>query len=1205
MGRMLGWALFLGMAACTPGRSTPTLSGMTPGWGFAGDDTPVQITGTGFFPAVSVAGGGELDWDRGFRAWLDGPDTVELEGVGALDYTTLAATVPTGLEVGVYDLRVSTPAGDELSLQDAFRATETRADHLSVSVESSDVDIGQYAVVQVSVLDPQNQLVQGTLPITVTLVVDGTASLSLAPDPALEDQAFDAIGQVVTGDVGQDGIGRFAVAADDTAQVAVLVSPSEVGSVVTGDMVMLSFEPGPVASVNITLPEDLDGLRAGDTLDVSLQLVDELGHTTSGTQAVLYLRESCPGGDLGETVYVLDALDELPVTITAATNLDCDENTLLVSGVADGTTFEGESEPFQVAPGAADHLDLLATPGAVEAGVDPLTLWVWVEDAWDNVVEDHVADLSLEDSAGGLDPSAGIGEQTCQPFSSGPALTFCEVWLWRTGDDVTITGRDTDGNTGISNSFVVTAGDLVSIDVSVGATAVVAGEPLEVTVTGLDALGNPLGTDPSLAGALVFRDDHGKLECERDRLGGDGVIYLCPLTVADADDHIRVTLSSPDLEASDTTEPFAVINGPLDEVQIEIGDVSVAAGAALAVDVYGVDEYGNAYEVGGDREITLTDLGGSLALATGGDTVVLDSSGAASTTATFTLAMTDDVITASISGEELGDSAFFDVVAGPLDGFSITPEATYGWLDEPLTVTIRAEDAYGNAIPTYDEPAELRSALNLGDLVPLSDWDAGVIEARFTYEVAGLGDTLDLWVDGAREARSTTVDALQADCDDGPTAAVVVAGDAPVTLCLSGGSTPSTTVSTSASVEGGAPLEAWHFDLGDGDWERVTTNAVSTTWTKEGAYRVRVVVADADGCADVEETVAYVADPDGQPAGPVTITLDDDTLNAGTDVATATLAATDCAGDPANGALLVWADLGVVSAGSTSALSSTGVGLAVEVKTGSADLSWSMVDDQFAGEATLRAGTSSGSAYGEVNATVSGDTARPLVLDVQPAGIWLDAIDSVTVRFTEPIPSRYLTSGTVVLVSRPGDAVPLEDPVMSEDDTVAEFPLTTSVIPGSFVLTLTTDVRDRSGNKLDGAWRRDGTASNFPLTFGDVTDSAPAVTGCPGGGTFRPDGDTIGGGEEADSITIEAIADTAPAWWVLNIEDADGADVRTLRVAAADGRDPLTWDGRDQNGFVVDNGEYAATVTAEDEYWNIGTSCSTTVTVDNRVVGLP
>ena len=94
--------------AAAPGDAiAPTLSAITPALAPNDIDAPVTITGAGFAASPTASLGG-----------------TPLTNVTFVSSTTLTATVPWGMNPGVYALKVINPGGGSASLADAFNVTQ-------------------------------------------------------------------------------------------------------------------------------------------------------------------------------------------------------------------------------------------------------------------------------------------------------------------------------------------------------------------------------------------------------------------------------------------------------------------------------------------------------------------------------------------------------------------------------------------------------------------------------------------------------------------------------------------------------------------------------------------------------------------------------------------------------------------------------------------------------------------------------------------------------------------------------------------------------------------------------------------------------------------------------------------------------------------------------------------------------------------------
>ena len=106
----------------------PLPDAVTPDHGYNGVETQVTIAGRYFYPQVGIdAATGDPDPNNAFKAWLEleGAST-QLANVSLVDFATLTAFVPDGLERGSYDLRVEGPTGADGVLPAATGVSFTR-----------------------------------------------------------------------------------------------------------------------------------------------------------------------------------------------------------------------------------------------------------------------------------------------------------------------------------------------------------------------------------------------------------------------------------------------------------------------------------------------------------------------------------------------------------------------------------------------------------------------------------------------------------------------------------------------------------------------------------------------------------------------------------------------------------------------------------------------------------------------------------------------------------------------------------------------------------------------------------------------------------------------------------------------------------------------------------------------------------------------
>ncbi len=1176
-----------GSIGCSPDLPAPQLLSVSPDEWYHGLDVEVTISGVNLYPQVRVIGG-ELEVDREFRAWLESEtDSIELEGLSLQSYTELTGFLRAGLSPGVYDLRLLTPAGESATLEDAFTAADS-------SIKSVNIDyyggyspqVDESVEFIVSLEGWGDERIQDPLEVEIIVERDDGAVPDIEFNPtSLDDQrTLELEGAAgIRGTLNESGETLILFTSFTPGAVDLEVRPVEDSSI-QHDSLDLYFEPGSVDDLSLSLADQAEwpaALTAGDSLDLSISLIDHLGNPTETTDGlILLVSEACADGNQA-IVPILDTYS-LSFTVQGA----CEENQLTVAVAASsGEDMQVASPLFSVVPGAPDHFSISTSRDAITAGEEVLLL-ISVEDAFDNRIE--YSDELLFAEAGG-----DAVEATCQVVEDGQSI--CRIQLVEAGEEVVIevTGAG-ESLVGESAAITVLASDPVQVSLETSAQATTADETREVSLSVFDVYNNPVTIPQSGGEAPVFSLGGDAVDCDLAAAEGEdsALVYDCTITTA-ATDHV---LSVDVLALQGSSEPFVVVNGVLTTVSLT-GPGDVTAGEPVSLTLIGTDAYSNPYIEAGSSgfEIELIDESGDVS-----EMVSLGADGSASLSALlFTTAWHDNRLHAYQGGVWLGESSTFDVSAALMEGFEVEAEQAWTWLDTPLSVTLRAVDDYGNLVEDYSGSAVLSSALGLGDDVVVADFSGGEADAEFTFSAAALSDELVI-SDGDYAGTSALIDALSADCAAPPEVVLEVDGATYGLACRVNGITDPLQLSAASSVAGGAALSAWHFY--SSGWERSTTADMEETWTAEGAWPVEVVVADADACGASASTVVYVADDDGQPAGPVEISSSSSSLAAGTTSssgqATISMHAATCSGaDAAGGSLLVRADIGELT-GSSLAASGTGLRATLD-NSGDAELEWDVGSQDFAGDGSLYAGRSDGAAMGAVAVEITDDSHSPVVHSFSAAGSSTELYRTFEVQFSEDIDEDTINNSSVRMLDPDGLAVDILDHTLT--GSLLELTLEENIdtLDGMWTLWLGSGITDLAGNGLAGTYT--GSAAAFSLSFGLVSDGAPALEDCSGDvSLFRPDGDSASG-EEADAISLTATADGVAEWWLLKVRDADSDVVLTRYISGGTPTAIIEWDGRGEDGRVLGNSDYTLQVQALDAYWNTSGTCEIAVSIDNRI----
>jgi hypothetical protein len=1176
LSRFVAAALVAGTAVgCTLDPSPPLVSAVTPGWGYNGEDTPVEIQGAHLYPALAITGADDARILGTFGARLERDGvSIALEGVQHIGYDRLSALVPAGIDPGTYDLRVDVPSGLSTTLDDAFEVTDTRADHLALSVSDTAYTVGFWAVVSLALLDPLDVLVPQSMPVVVRAEPAsdaGTLDGVYFAEDQLDGQEALADGSGVRGVLEEDGTGILLITAEAETAIRLVVEPAEDAGVASASQV-LSWDPGAVDTIEIELPRGNFRTEAGATFDVVLRARDRYGNLITREPVGVFLTDEC-----GHELLYEEVLGEVtvPLTLTVA----CEVNRI-VAFTGDG---QGESEAFEVYAGDLVGYEVTVAPTRVIAG-DPALVLVEAVDAYGNLVRTHAEEIALSDDVGGLDPELNIGTQSCPGFTDGQQLCF--VSLWRAAEAVVVRAEDRGGFRGAGEPVEVVADAPSAVLVEVLATSVAAGETFDVLVQVTDAYANNVAFSPGGSDPVAFDEPAGTIACTWSGAAAPGHRFAC--TVERAQSSVQVGASVLGLEGV-STDPLTIVNGPIARVDVDPGGGPFTAGTAFSVQFDAYDAYGNAYVVQTDAVLDLEDTAGTFAPGT----AVLGPTGSTVVSGVVYGAGANVRIYASQAGARLGASRAFPVSPAALAGFDVSAPP---WLavDTGATIDVTAADAYGNPVGTYTGVVTLEAAGGSCDPVTTSDFEDGFARVAVRCDRPALSETFTAEDTDGLSGASGVVDVVDLGCSDGPEADLTLNGDAEAVECLTAGSEVEVLADTSASVAGGAGVAVRHFDDGAGNTWRTLAADLTLSWTDTGVYDVVALVVDAEACAGLATGTVYIGADDGEPTGPIDVALSATTVDASAGSVVATVSARDCTGDvAANQEILVRADLG------TPVGVASGEGLVVTLDSaGAGSFDW-MFDSGYAGDATLSVGSWGGGGLGVTTIVATGDSALPEIVSIEPVGTWSDTIDTLTVEFTEAMLSHNMSASHITLTGPSGN-VPLAFSLSSDLTTLTVTPTPpVDGAAGAYTLALSPGVRDTAGNQLDGAWS--DVASGFTVTVGDVADTLPTITTCDADvSTFTPDGDE-GAADEADRVILSPVATAAPSWWWLLVTDEDGERVRSARQPGTD--TAVRWDGRADDGRVAAPAEYRLLLRAVDVSGNIGEPCVVTVELAQHVGG--
>ncbi len=393
------------------------------------------------------------------------------------------------------------------------------------------------------------------------------------------------------------------------------------------------------------------------------------------------------------------------------------------------------------------------------------------------------------------------------------------------------------------------------------------------------------------------------------------------------------------------------------------------------------------------------------------------------------------------------------------------------------------------------------------------------------------------------------------------------------------------------SVSTGVPPLVYNWDFGDGTLLFGGPATYTYSYSTEGIFNASLTVIDNNGagCRDTAFIDIYVSGFANVPTGRIYFTFSQDPIPAdGISIALATSNVIyGCDGmTPIAGAkITVMTDRGTILDGQLiDEDSAPGIQISTDI---SGQISFTLQSDTIGGIATVMARSVDGYAEGASQIEFLGSTSLPIVTGFYPSG-YLGAVTPVSeiyVQFNKDMDDMGIGSvcNNFTVWDITNTLQVNCNCYYDRPNRMAIFTPVGGPINMSFMyeVTITGNVVDIYGNSLDGnydGFPQGSPLDNFVWTFGNTTDQIDPIANCIGHApnVFSPDGDGI-----EDFTTINAqLQDTGTGirMWQVIIQNEFGDVVRTLIEELTGGptdiAGSLDWNGKDEDGMVVDNGVY-------------------------------
>ncbi|HUU00923.1 MAG TPA: Ig-like domain-containing protein [Myxococcota bacterium] len=838
----------------------------------------------------------------------------------------------------------------------------------------------------------------------------------------------------------------------------------------------------------------------------------------------------------------------------------------------DGSGHAGQSNPFAVLPGPVDHFEIGPVTSPQAAGI-PFNLSLTARDAYANIASSFVGSVDITDSSATLLPAqSGV-------FAAG--LRDENIAITQARQDIVVSINDGQGHAGQSNPFQIAAGPLDHFDVGPVPERVGISAPFAVPLWARDSYGNLVTV---FAGTVFLSDATGTLapSISGDFAGGARSESLAVSMIA-VDDFIHaddgagheglsnlfdVSDAQPvELVASFEFVPPACVEGERFELRLHVlnnGDLTALGVQPITVAFAGsgsgslVAEPAQPWpDVPGRTEHVF-----SWSFTTGsGDRGWFEAEARAQGTDEDSgLGVTSNLATASLPispGSCLINPLVAD--AGP------DREISCGG-----SVAIGGDPAAMGGVPAYAFIWTPNNGLS-GNAVanPIAGPDIDT-----TYRLLA-----------SDQLGCAAEDSLRVTLADGPQAVI----ENPTHIACLGQN-----INFNAGGSSGVNPLTYEWDFGTGDTDN---NFVSSySFSDRGWYVVSLTVTDANGCR-AQALLPLGISSGSEAAGPIAMTA----VPAGAPADGVSLIAVDS--DRITKCYLQTLDPGkrfhvLATRGEIVSPDEDGAD-GIQVRSDFAGkIHISLRADRIGGAGRLLAMTArpEQESRGTAGFTFSGSSSLPRVTGFTPAGFSDLPPPRFAVRFDKPMSAATLQEGISLSSPSTGEL----QGIITYDATQRTAFFTPEVLldplTEEYTLTVSQTVSDIWGNPLDGNYN--GSAGAFSWKFGAVADDNQPYVNCQGttNDPFSPDGD---GNNDLTGMRADLYDDQGLMLWSVRIFDADGLAVRNLEDVVSHNQNDarLEWDGRDQDGLLVNNGVYNYTVVAFDAAGNVSSACGGSVEV--------
>jgi len=402
---------------------------------------------------------------------------------------------------------------------------------------------------------------------------------------------------------------------------------------------------------------------------------------------------------------------------------------LSINNVGTGYTLSAQaaglasdtSAAFDIVSASANQLVFSTQPVTTTAGaaITP-SIAVSARDLNGQPVASFTGNVTLAITAGTGTPGATLSG-TVTVAAVGGTATFPGLSVDSSATGYMLTASAASLSAAVSTAFDITAGSATQLAFTVGPSTVAATATItpQIEVVARDALGNTAtGFTGNVTLAIANNPSGGALSGTATVAAVNGVAAFTNLSINLAGAGYTLAASASGLTGS-TSAPFDVTAAAANNLTFTVQPVNSVAGATIpAVKVTARDGIGNV-QTGftGNVTISITAGTGTPGATLSGTRVVAAVLGVATfSTLSIDKSGTGYTLSATATGLSGATSAAFNIAAGTAAKLVYTnePSTEVAGVSIAPAVTVTAQDAHGNTVPTYSATVSLAIGVNAG-----------------------------------------------------------------------------------------------------------------------------------------------------------------------------------------------------------------------------------------------------------------------------------------------------------------------------------------------------------------------------------------------------------------------------------------------------------------------------------------------------------